>query len=70
MILKLLFIALFGVVIYFWNRFVIPMMIKRVVKMNSSNSGLKSNEETMTKGFQGFFWVAFVWIAINQLFTP
>ncbi len=69
MLFKILFIALFGAVVYFWNRFIIPMMIKQMVHMNPSNSGLKTNEETLIKGFQGFFWVAFIWIAFNQLFA-
>ena len=67
MIEKILFIGLFGLLIYFWNLYVIPMMIARVVLMNSANHRLKANKDAIIKGFQGFFWAAFVLLSYNNV---
>jgi hypothetical protein len=68
MIEKITLIAIFGAMIYLWNRFVIPIMIKRFVQANSSNKTLKTNQDSIIRGAQGFFWAAFILISYNQLF--
>lgn len=69
MIETTLFILLFGVLIYFWNLYVIPIMIARVVLVNPTNHWLKTNQDMIVRGFQGFFWTAYILIAYNNLFA-
>lgn len=68
MIEKITLIAIFGMMIYLWNRFVIAMIVKIVVQASSSNRTLKTNQTLIVRGAQGFFWTAFIVISYSQLF--
>jgi len=60
-------VIFFGIFIYFWNRYAVPMLIHRVTQANSANNWLVRNEQLIIKGFQGFYWSAFIFIGINYI---
>lgn len=65
---ELLFILIFGIVIYAWNTLVIPKIIRTVVKMNASNQWLNRNQTTIIKCYQVFFWSVLILFVLSKLF--
>lgn len=66
---KVTFVVFVGILIFIWNKYVIPFMIRKVVELNSNNSWLKRNEEILIKGYQGFFWVGFGMIILTMILS-
>jgi len=63
------FILIFGIFIYAWNTFVIPRIIKSVVKMNKNNQWLSRNQATIIKCYQVFFWSALILYVLSGLYS-
>lgn len=62
------FILIIGIMTFAWSNFVVPRMIKLVVKVNENNQWLSRNQATIINGYQAFFWGALILYVLSRLF--
>ena len=56
MLNDIIHLLLFGLLVFVWNKYIVPNLVKMVVRINSGNKWLERNQNNITKGFQGFYW--------------
>lgn len=66
---KIISSLLFGIFIYFWNTYVVVKVVKSVTRMNNNKPSLVRNEKLITKGSQGFFWIAFGMYLLSMILS-
>lgn len=66
---KIALILLFGFVIFIWNKYAIRGLIQKVAKINPEHKWLTDKRHTITKVFQGFYWLVYIMITIGILFS-
>jgi hypothetical protein len=54
---KIIFITMVGVVTYFWNKYAIILIVKKVVKINNNNNWLAKNQNKIIIGFTKSHWL-------------
>jgi len=65
----IIFIALFGIGVFLWNKYVITRAVKKVVQKNENNNWLADNQNIIIKGFQTFYWIGFIMLIISFLIS-
>ncbi|RCU56360.1 hypothetical protein DU428_13285 [Oceanihabitans sediminis] len=66
---KISFVLIFTIVIYFWNKYVVTRLIKKVVKSNSNNKWLSRNQDVIIKIYQGFFWSSLFLLIVTMILS-
>ena len=56
-----------GVLTYLWVKFVVPRLVRELVKMNEKNQWLKRNEIKITRAYQYFFVAGFILYVISRI---
>jgi hypothetical protein len=57
---KITFILFVGVIIFAWNKYTVTKLVKEVVRKNPNNNWLADKQNIITKGFQSFYWTAYI----------
>ena len=60
-------LILFGILIFFWNKYIVATLVKKVVQLNPDNDWLAENQHIFIKGFQTFYWASYIMIIIAFL---
>jgi hypothetical protein len=66
---KIIFITMVGIVTYFWNKYAIILLVKKVVKMNSDSNWLAKKQSKIINGFQLFYWFFFLMFMLAIIFS-
>ena len=64
---KLPSLILFGILLFFWNKYIVTTLVKKVVQLNPDNDWLAANQHIFIKGFQTFYWASYIMIIITFL---
>jgi hypothetical protein len=64
---KVVFLSVVGIVIFFWSKYIVGLMIGIVVKNNSKSNYLVKKRGYIIKGFQIFCWLFYALFIISIL---
>ena len=64
---KIILVVLVWISVFAWNKYVIQIMVSKVVRMNPKNNWLARKQEVVKTSFQAFFWMFYVLFTIAML---